>query len=172
MESHQVNKRGPKPKNYAGFVFGRLTVIRFSHKKESHRYWIVRCECGIEKVMRQQAFVGGASVSCGCYQKEIAEKICKQRTKHGKYGSPTYMTWRSMLSRCYFPSQDSYKYYGGKGIVVCDRWHKFENFLSDMGERPDEKTIDRINNNLGYFKENCKWSNGHQQRMNQARIQK
>lgn len=71
--------------------------------------------------------------------------------------SPTYSTWRSMLGRCSYPSTNGYHNYGGRGITVCPEWMKFENFIRDMGERPEGHVIDRIDNDRGYFKANCRW---------------
>ena len=78
---------------------------------------------------------------------------------HNRTGamSPTYQTWRGMVSRCHCATDGSYHYYGGRGITVCDRWRDFRNFLADMGERPDGKEIDRIDPDQGYFLENCRW---------------
>lgn len=72
-----------------------------------------------------------------------------------------------MLQRCNHPSQQSYKYYGGRGITVCERWRTFENFLTDVGERPDGRTLDRIDNERGYEPGNCRWATAREQRLNQ-----
>jgi hypothetical protein len=88
-----------------------------------------------------------------------------------KNAHPLYACWRGMISRCENKNHPSYKDYGGRGISVCERWSirggvGFRNFVSDMGDRPDSHSIDRIDNDLGYFKENCKWSNKAQQQLN------
>lgn len=94
----------------------------------------------------------------------------QQLTKHGhnRRGktTETYISWHGMIQRCANPTHKSYRRYGGSGITVCERWLKFPNFLKDMGERPNEKSIDRINNKLGYCKENCQWSTRKEQQRN------
>jgi hypothetical protein len=95
--------------------------------------------------------------------------------KHGNEGhghstngkrSPTYYTWSSLKERCDNPNHMSYPDYGGRGITYCERWDSFENFLEDMGERPEGTTIDRIDNDKGYSKDNCRWSTRTEQCMN------
>lgn len=88
---------------------------------------------------------------------------------HGRPGqqSPTYQSWSHMKHRCYNPNSNRYSRYGGRGITVCEEWrNSFETFLADMGEKPDGKTLDRINNDLGYSKENCRWATAKEQTHN------
>lgn len=86
----------------------------------------------------------------------------KGNHKHGHaakgHESPTYRTWLAMLNRCTNPKQGNYRYYGGRGISVCERWTTFAHFLADVGERPSGATLDRINNDIGYEPSNCRWS--------------
>lgn len=91
-------------------------------------------------------------------------------TIHGHRGSDTatYQSWASMKTRCYNPKNKSYEHYGGRGITVCDRWLKFENFLEDMGERPGGMSIDRVDTSLGYYPENCRWATQKQQQRNRS----
>ncbi len=92
--------------------------------------------------------------------------------KHGhrpKYSkpSPTYISWRNMRQRCQNPNHPDYEDYGGRGIKVCKRWKDFVNFLTDMGERPEGLTLDRINNDGNYEPDNCRWATLKQQAQNQ-----
>lgn len=89
-------------------------------------------------------------------------------TTHGMYYTATYKSWARMIQRCNNKKYDHYKYYGGRGINVCKLWLKFENFYKDMGERPEKMSIDRIDPEKGYFKENCKWST-HREQCNNKR---
>ena len=91
--------------------------------------------------------------------------------KHGhrpKYGkpSPTYISWKNMRQRCQNPNHPDYKDYGGRGIKVCKRWKDFVNFLKDMDERPEGKTLDRVDNSGDYEPSNCRWATPKQQAQN------
>lgn len=80
--------------------------------------------------------------------------------------TPEYHSWYNMMSRCYNKKHNSYPNYGGRGIEVCERWHDFSNFVEDMGMRPENLSLDRVDNNKGYFRENCKWSTRAEQSRN------
>jgi hypothetical protein len=98
--------------------------------------------------------------------KELQNRLSLSRVKHGMSYHPLYRVWLSMKSRCNNKKNLKYPRYGGRGIRVCDRWNKFENFYADMGERPDGLSIDRINNNKGYNKKNCRWATIREQAKN------
>ena len=146
-----------------GKTFGRLTVIsKAPSRKNWQTYWLCRCVCGKEIEASTQNLNRGGVKSCGCLALEIASKV---HTTHGHTSpggsiySPTYNSWRSMRQRCSDKNHKGYKNYGGRGIKVCERWqNSFENFLADMGVRPEGCTIDRKRVNEDYKPDNCKWS--------------
>ncbi len=104
------------------------------------------------------------------YRKWGKPSIVKSQAKHGMYGTPTYNSWQSMIQRCINPKTTGYAKYGGRGIKVCDRWrYSFSNFYADMGERPEGKTIHRIELDGDYEPGNCKWATAHEQAL-QSRL--
>lgn len=149
----------PKALDLVGQKFDRLTVISRTDKNLQGNYsWLCRCNCGKEKIVSGSNLMTGHTKSCGCFAKE---RLVKRSTKHGhRCGDRTsmeYVVWKNMIQRCTNQKCRYYKYYGGRGITICKRWKKFENFLKDMGEVPKDHQIDRIDNNKGYDKSNCHW---------------
>jgi len=136
-----------------GARFGRLTVVAKYCNSAKRSLWECSCDCGGSKVVRESSLKTGNTKSCGCFHKEIV-------TTHGdsRKTESLYATWKNMIKRCTNQSHKSWMNYGGRGITVCDEWLEYAKYKKDMGEKPFLKAqIDRIDNNKGYYKENCRW---------------
>jgi len=159
-----------------GKIYGRLIVIkRIENNKFGKSMYLCKCVCGKEKIVSSHNLKNSDVKSCGCLRKE------GNNLKHGHYKnnkrSPTYYSWSSMNQRCNNKNCHEYKYYGKRGITICDRWSNkkfgFQNFLEDMGECPSGLSLDRIDNNKlkdGYSPDNCRWSTKLEQQKNKRNI--
>lgn len=150
-------------KDEIGNVYGRLTVIARAGSAGSKAAWLYRCSCGVEKIASGDSLRQGNIKSCGCYRREFSTT---KNTTHGMTRTPTYRSWQEMRVRCADPTSISYPNYGGRGIKVCKRWARFENFLADMGVRPEGLSLDRRNTAKNYIPSNCKWSSRTEQNRN------
>lgn len=151
----------------AGLRYGRLTALAPGAKNDRHNlYWICRCDCGNVISVLGKNLSTGNTQSCGCYHSERASYAGSITKTHGKTYSPEWRSWRSMRDRVLREDSKDFKYYGARGICICERWNSFENFLADMGERPRGTTLDRIENDGDYEPGNCRWATRSQQAYN------
>lgn len=154
-----------KKLNLQGMKFGRLLVVsEHGRSKDSRVLWKCMCDCGKETIVQASHLKSGRIKSCGCLRNETSKKV---NITHGKSKTPEYKTWCGMIKRCQNRNCTGYSDYGGRGIAVCERWLKFENFLEDMGMRPSKyHSIERKNVNGNYEPDNCKWASPTEQSRN------
>ena len=174
-------------KNIIGQKFNRLTAIKLIKKRKigqrNREYWLFRCDCGNEKVLKKNVVTCQKNpiMSCGCLLKESAKRNGEDSATHGMSKTLFYKRWNTMKQRCFNPNVEKYSIYGGRGIRVCEKWIKFENFMKDMHKSFLEhcqlfgikNTIfDRVDNDGNYYKENCRWVTHKQSVSNRKRCQK
>ncbi len=140
-------------KNLTGQIFGRLTVISFSHREANRYYWLCKCVCGVEKLVQVANLKSGSTKSCGC-------NMTKANLRHGFRYSRLYIIYEGMMARCYNDKYPNYRNWGGRGITVCDDWKNdrttFFNWALTRGYDKDLQ-LDRRDNELGYSPENCRF---------------
>ena len=156
-----------------GQKFGKLTITRFDHKdKHYHKYYECKCDCGKNTVVNYDNLKRGLTKSCGCLISQTTSKLNKTRVikdKHKYSDYSLYRTWIGMRKRCYSTTEPAYKDYGGRGITVCDEWNiDYNSFLKWAKNNGYQKglTIDRINNDKGYYPENCRFVDNYVQANN------
>lgn len=150
-----------------GQRFGRLIALNNASRSAQGMIWLCLCDCGNKTSVHAKYLKAGNTKSCGCWDREA---VRRRNYKHGyrtrEKSHPLYNTWQNIHRRCSNKRAPDYKNYGGRGITVCEQWQDFERFLSDMGERPAGCSIDRIDNDQGYFPSNCRWATHSQQMKN------
>lgn len=156
-----------KLKDETGRRYERLTVVERAESRNG-AYWHCLCDCGNRSICRGADLRRGKRKSCGCLRIELAGERC---TTHGLSRTGVYSSWSAMNDRCYRPDTNGFENYGGRGVEVCLRWRRgtpggIENFVEDMGRRPEGMTLDRIDVNRNYEPENCRWADDQTQRRN------
>jgi hypothetical protein len=147
-----------------GVKYGKLTVLEKSKERTKHGavLWLCSCECGKTRLAIAGNLLAGTATSCGCESYET-------RKLHGMTKTRTFKSWESMKQRCLNVNAPDYVAYGGRGISICRKWTlSFNNFLEDMGERPEGTSLDRINVNGSYEPANCRWATRSEQQRNKT----
>jgi hypothetical protein len=155
-----IHRHAKRVIDLVGHRFGRLTVLKRIETPNLCKPtgWLCKCDCGNECAVITYNLRSGTTQSCGCLQLEKTRTHGYSRLPGTGKKTPTYRSWQSMIARCSNPSCFGFEHYQKKGITVCERWKKFENFLADMGKRPTNKTLERKDNSKGYEPDNCKWA--------------
>lgn len=149
-------------KDLTGQAFNYLTAIELV-RVNNKNYWKCLCKCGTETVVYGSKLLSGTTKSCGCYHREAA---AKRLTTHGMKHTRTYKIWWRMVTRVTNPNDADFIRYSELGMA--ESWKKFENFYADMGEAPEGLSLDRMNNDRGYFPDNCRWATDFQQSINKS----
>lgn len=163
MKSSIIKDAPLRGEDLTGRKFGKRIVTRFAGLRKFEcgslkKVWECKCECGGIDIEQGGNLKSGRSNSCGC---DVPRAVSEKKLVHGKHGTRFYWVWAAMIQRCHNPNNKQYHAYGGRGISVCGRWMTFTKFHEDMWEEYGNNVcIERVDNNSGYRKNNCIWTNG------------
>lgn len=172
MAKGQTTTLHPSFRDLSGQRFGRLVAIRVMGSRNGKCVWLCRCDCNRRVEVLSSDLTRNDSrqtKSCGCQKHDSSSaRMRRINRRHGQYGTPTYVVWQAMISRCHKKSDGSYHNYGGRGIRVCTEWRQsFEAFLRDMGAKPGPGySIDREDTDGNYEPGNCRWATAKEQGRN------
>jgi hypothetical protein len=160
--------------NLTGKRFGRLIGLNYKglgHGSAKHGKWECRCDCGNTVLIAGIKLRNGHTKSCGCLHIETCRENGKRNRKHGQRNTSLYAVWHGLVERCTNPNYHNFSDYGGRGITVCSEWRQFKNFFdwnASLGKNGYKRglSIDRIDNNKGYFPSNCRWATATVQQRN------
>lgn len=164
--TYQHSTGSRKPPDLVGHRFGLLVVLsRAPNDAHGNTRWVVRCGCrrASVKIALSRNLLKGRSTSCGCMLTRLTHGQCGG---HGRRASGAYVSWQLMIQRCTNSKSAGYANYGGRGICVCERWMKFENFYADMGDRPRGMSLERNDVDCNYEPDNCRWATAREQARN------
>lgn len=154
--------------NLLGRTFTRLKVVGLEGRK-----WVCICECGNTCAINANKLLSGNNKSCGCLKRSVlGDSTRTHGTSNSRltgYVNRTYGIWQAMRGRCMNSNNSRWMSYGGRGIKICRRWDSYENFLIDMGEAPDNLTLERIDVDGDYEPNNCKWATWLEQARNKRK---
>lgn len=154
-----------------GTRFGKWTVIDLDEPGGAQARYLCRCDCGTNRSVASASLRRNDSNQCTrCARRAVNSG--QWATKHGKCFSKAYSSWSHMLDRCKNENHRWWHRYGGRGIVVCERWNSFDSFYADMGDPPPKHSIDRIDNDGNYEPSNCRWATAKQQLSNRGKFKR
>jgi hypothetical protein len=158
--------------DHSGKRFGMLLVCSLAHSSNTgSAQWLCLCDCGRTKIITANNLVRGKAKSCGCETVNFRAEKCRKhgQTRYkGKY-SGAYSSWAAMKQRCENKNHKQWLDYGGRGITICKEWSDFQKFYADMGDRPEGMSLDRVDFNLGYSPDNCRWATAKMQTSNRRK---
>lgn len=174
MKNSKDSQERHKRRSLQVFPGSRLEILEVFDAvkgKRKREFAVCRCSCGNIKTVSIDSVKNGNTKSCGCLASEMATQKGIASTRHGyarhvRHRNSSWRAWESMRGRCNNSRAQYFKHYGGRGITVSEDWNTFENFLRDMGERPENTSLDRIDVNGNYEKGNCRWATAKEQMRN------